>query len=240
MLDRVAFLADREFRRVGLRVDRKARGRAGLEIVDEEFGEDLALPCAETAGEHMEASLLQFRTDELGVIDVETPEGEPIACAPPDGVIVVEAAPEAFVLLAVAEVAEEGVHILQADALRVDLDHRDPGATVAANQSVESRLIMTDQFLLTEGKRRGRTLHRRRQARGSVRPTLRLADEITGRDWTSLALPRGDSSLGIDRDSLRRIQIDQEAGRRDIAGQAGGSTERSNEAEDHGEDCIEN
>ena len=240
MLDRVAFLADRELRGVGLRVDRKARGRAGLEIIHEEFGEDLALPCAETAGEHMEASLLQFRTDELGVIDVETPEGEPIAGAPPDGVIVVEAAPEAFVLLAVAEVAEEGVHILQADALRVDLDHRDPGATVAANQSVESRLIMTDQFLLTEGKRRGRTLHRRREAGGSLSAALRLADEITGRDWTGLALPRGDSSLGIDRDSLRRIQIDQEAGRRDIAGQAGGSTERSNEAEDHGEDCIEN
>ena len=102
MLDGVALLADGEFRGVGLGIDWKARGRAGLEIVDEEFGEDLTLPCAEAAGEHMESSLLQFRSDELGVIDVEAPEGEPIAGAPPDCVVVIEAAPEAFVLLPIA------------------------------------------------------------------------------------------------------------------------------------------
>ena len=78
-----------------------------LGIVDEEFGEDLALPGAESAGEHMETSLRQLRTDELGVIDVEAPEGEPIACAPPDSIVVIEAAPEAFVLLAITKVAEE-------------------------------------------------------------------------------------------------------------------------------------
>jgi tetratricopeptide (TPR) repeat protein len=88
---------------------------------------------AEAASEHMEASFGELGPDELGIIDVEAPEGEPIACAPPDGVIVVQTAPEAFVFLAVAEVAEERVHILEADALRVDFDHRDPGAAIAAD-----------------------------------------------------------------------------------------------------------
>ena len=150
MLDRVALLSDSELGGIRQRVHRKAGRRAGLEIVDEELREDLALPCAETTGEHMETPFRELRPDKFRIIHVETPEGEPIAGAPPDGVIVIEAAPEAFVLLAVAQIAEERVHVLQAYALRIDLQHRDPGAAVAADQSIERRLIMADQFLLTE------------------------------------------------------------------------------------------
>ena len=218
MLDRVALLPDREFRGVGQRVDRKARGGAGLEVVDEELRKDLALPCAEPAGEHMEASLRQLRTDELGVIDVETPEGQPVAGAPPDGIVVVETAPDALVLLTVTQVAEERVHILQADALRVHLQHRDPGATIAADQSVESRLIMTDQFLLPERKRRGRALHRRRQTRGRIGAALRLADERTRRLGPDLIRPHRDPTLGIERHALGGIELDQQAIGRNFGG----------------------
>ena len=166
----------------------------------------------------MEASFGEFGSDELGIIHVEAPEGEPITCAPPDSVIVIQTAPEAFVLLAVAEVTKEGVHVLQPDALRVNFDHRDPGAAITADQSVESRLVMTDQFLLTERKCRARFFDDCGETRGRFRAALRLADEITGRDWTRLALPRGDSSLRIDRNSLRSIEIDHEAGGRNFGG----------------------
>ena len=102
MLDGVALLADRELRGVGLGIDWKAGRRAGLEIIHEEFGEHLALPGTEATSEHMEAPFSELGPDELGIIHVEAPEGEPIACAPPDGIIVIEAAPEAFVLLSIA------------------------------------------------------------------------------------------------------------------------------------------
>ncbi len=42
----------------------------------------------------MESSFFQLRPDELGVVDIKASESEPVARAPPDGVVVVQATPE--------------------------------------------------------------------------------------------------------------------------------------------------
>jgi hypothetical protein len=45
--------------------------------------------------------------------------------------------------------------------------------------------------------------------------------------------------LGIHRDSLRRIEIDQKTGGGNFAGKTGGSAERDNQTKHHGEGSIE-
>ena len=218
MLDRVALLANRELGGIGLGIDRKPRRRARLQVIDEEFELRLGLAFSHASGEEMEAAFFELGSDELGVVHVEASEGEAVTRAPPDGVVVVEAAPESFVFLTVTQVAEEGIHVLEADALRVDLDHRDPRAARTADESVERRLVMADQFLLAERERRARFLHDRRQARGRLGTPLRLADEGPESGGAGLVGPLRDATLRVQRDALARIEIHHEAGRRDFGG----------------------
>ena len=144
MLRGVALLSDRQLGGVRRGIDGETTDGHGLGLVDEELDRDGARARPQATRDDVTAAHLEFRSGCLRIVHVETTERQPVAGAPPERVIVIQAAPDALVFAAVAQVAEEGVHILEpALGLHVRLEHGDPGAAIALDQAIEGLLVVT-------------------------------------------------------------------------------------------------
>jgi len=208
VINRVAFLPDAKFGSVRLRVDGELSRRHGLRLIDEKLGDDLTRARTESASDNHPFTNSEFGTSDLGIIHVEAAEGESIAGAPPDRIIIVEAAPEAFIFCTITKIAEKRIHVLEA-TLGLDgwPQHRDPSTPVATHQAIKGFLIVTHELLRCKAHALRGILRGGRQAGARDFAALILSDKITHLGRTGLVDPFGHAALRIHRQAHPGIEV---------------------------------
>ena len=126
VLDCIAFLAYGHAGGICGGIDGKIYGGNGFCGVHEEREFYCASPGVHAPGNDVELPFFEDRAGELGVIFIEAAESAAVPCSPPERVVVIHTAPDAFVFLAVAEISEKRIHILHPDPLFVHGNDGDP------------------------------------------------------------------------------------------------------------------